>query len=52
MWGYVFDAQATALATARNGTNAADVDAAARQIIRSEGYGPYFTHRLGHGEYL
>ena len=28
----------------------ADVDEAARDVIDYEGYGPYFTHRLGHGE--
>jgi Xaa-Pro dipeptidase len=25
------------------------VDAAARQVIEKAGYGPYFTHRTGHG---
>jgi Xaa-Pro dipeptidase len=52
----VFDivhrAQSTALATARPGTEAGSVDAAARKVITDAGYGPdykYFTHRLGHG---
>ncbi|HVC47713.1 MAG TPA: Xaa-Pro peptidase family protein [Terracidiphilus sp.] len=52
----VFDiihrAQSAALVTARPGVPAADVDAAARKVIVSSGYGPgftYFTHRLGHG---
>ena len=52
----VFDivhrAQSAALATARPGTEAGSVDAAARKVITDAGYGPdykYFTHRLGHG---
>ena len=52
----VFDivkrAQSAALATARPGVPAEDIDAAARKVILNAGYGPdyrYFTHRLGHG---
>jgi Xaa-Pro dipeptidase len=52
----VFDlvqrAQSAALAAARPGVPAADVDAAARKVIVDGGYGPgfkYFTHRVGHG---
>jgi Xaa-Pro dipeptidase len=52
----VFDlvkrAQTAALAAARPGVLAADVDAAARKVIVDGGYGPgftYFTHRVGHG---
>jgi len=48
----VHKAQATALATARPGVPAEDVDATARKVITDAGYGPgfkYFTHRLGHG---
>jgi Xaa-Pro dipeptidase len=52
----VFDlvrrAQSAALAAARPGVQAADVDAAARKIIVDGGYGAgfkYFTHRVGHG---
>ena len=52
----VFDivhrAQSAALATARPGIPAADVDAAARKVIVDAGYGPgfkFFTHRVGHG---
>ena len=48
----VHKAQATALATARPGIPAENVDAAGRKIIIDAGYGPgfkYFTHRLGHG---
>jgi len=52
----VFDiehrAQAAALAAARPGVPAENVDAAARKVIEDAGYGPaykYFTHRVGHG---
>ncbi|MEP6691394.1 MAG: Xaa-Pro peptidase family protein [Gemmatimonadaceae bacterium] len=52
----VFDivhlAQATAVKTARPGLACEAVDAAARGVITSAGYGPdykYFGHRVGHG---
>src|SRR5579884_62620 len=48
----VHSAQSTALAAAKPGVAAADVDAAARRVIVDAGFGPgfkYFTHRLGHG---
>ena len=38
-----------AIAAARPGALARDVDAAARQVIADAGYGAYFTHRTGHG---
>lgn len=36
-------------AAARPGALAAEVDAAARAVITTGGYGPYFVHRVGHG---
>ena len=33
----------------RPGIPMRDIDAAARKVITDAGYGPYFTHRLGHG---
>ena len=52
----VFDivhaAQQAALKQAKPGVQAQSVDAAARDLITSKGYGPdykYFTHRVGHG---
>jgi Xaa-Pro dipeptidase len=52
----VFDivrqAQSAALAAARPGVPCQDIDAAARAVITSAGYGPdykHFTHRVGHG---
>lgn len=42
-------AQEAAVATIRDGVPAAEVDAAARQVIADAGYGDYFTHGTGHG---
>ncbi|MCX7559040.1 Xaa-Pro peptidase family protein [Sulfitobacter sp. F26204] len=38
-----------ALATAKPGVKAHEVDDAARGVIEAAGYGDYFTHRTGHG---
>ncbi|KKB08554.1 peptidase M24 [Devosia geojensis] len=38
-----------AIAAARPGVEARQVDKAARDIIAAEGYGDYFLHRTGHG---
>lgn len=38
-----------ALAAAKPGARAKDVDAAARGVISDAGYGEYFVHRTGHG---
>jgi Xaa-Pro dipeptidase len=48
----VHQAQSSALAAAKPGVQCGDVDAAARKVITSAGFGPdykYFTHRVGHG---
>ena len=45
----VHDAQSAAIARARPGVPAQEVDRAARAVIDKAGYGAYFTHRLGHG---
>jgi Xaa-Pro dipeptidase len=42
-------ANAAGRAAAYPGATAADVDRAAREVIDAAGYGPYFTHRTGHG---
>ncbi|MGB8812079.1 MAG: M24 family metallopeptidase [Paracoccaceae bacterium] len=47
--GVVDAAVRAALAAIRPGVRARDVDAAARGVIVSAGYGDYFTHRTGHG---
>lgn len=38
-----------AIKEVRAGVSFAYIDKIARDIIESEGYGQYFTHRLGHG---
>lgn len=45
----VAEANAAARQVAGPGVPAGKVDAAARQVIEAAGYGPYFTHRTGHG---
>lgn len=42
-------AQAAAVRSVRPGLTVSDVDRAARAIIEEAGFGPYFTHRTGHG---
>lgn len=49
IWDLVFEAQSAAFLAAHNGTVTADVDRAARLTISADGYGRFFTHRLGHG---
>ena len=41
-------ANETAESLIRPGVKLSDLDKAARKIISDEGYGEYFTHRLGH----
>jgi Xaa-Pro dipeptidase len=45
----VEQANAAGRAAARPGVKAGSVDSAAREVIEKAGYGPYFTHRTGHG---
>jgi Xaa-Pro aminopeptidase len=45
----VMAAQEEAFKAIRDGVNARDIDALARNIIEAEGYGRYFIHGLGHG---
>jgi Xaa-Pro aminopeptidase len=45
----VLAAQERGIAALRPGTTAAEVDAAARSVIEEAGFGPSFTHGLGHG---
>ncbi len=49
IYDLVLRANAAGRAASRPGAMAAEVDAAARQVITDGGYGPYFVHRLGHG---
>ncbi|CAO3668824.1 unnamed protein product [Rhizopus stolonifer] len=48
-WYLVKEAQESVLNQISVGNTAAQVDLAARDVIEKAGYGPYFTHRLGHG---
>jgi len=45
----VREANESAVAAARGGINARDLDAVARRCIRRSGFGRYFVHSLGHG---
>ncbi len=47
--GVVERAVQAALAAARPGVEAREVDAAARNVIAEAGYGEFFVHRTGHG---
>jgi Xaa-Pro dipeptidase len=49
IWSVVLEAQGAAIERARPGVPCAEVDAAARRVIKKAGYGEFFTHRLGHG---
>jgi Xaa-Pro aminopeptidase len=49
VYGVVLRAQQRALRAIRAGVAAGDVDAEARAEITEAGFGPYFTHSLGHG---
>jgi Xaa-Pro aminopeptidase len=49
VYGVVLEAQRRAIAAVRPGAIASEVDAAARSCIADAGYGPYFSHGLGHG---
>ena len=45
----VREAQHAAIAAVRPGVTAAEVDEAARKVLRQAGLGRYFTHSTGHG---
>lgn len=49
IWKIVDNARRTGIKTVRIGTPSCRVDAQARGVIEAAGYGPYFTHRTGHG---
>jgi len=49
VYDLVREANAAATVAVRPGVAAEKVDAAARAVISSAGYGQYFTHRTGHG---
>lgn len=49
LYDVCLDAQQAALKACRAGRRGCEVDAVAREIIASAGYGDYFNHGLGHG---
>lgn len=49
IYDIVLRAQEKAIAVAKPGISASDVDKAARGVIKEAGYGERFTHRIGHG---
>jgi Xaa-Pro aminopeptidase len=49
IYGVVASAQRAGTEALAPGTELADVDAAARSVVESAGYGGQFTHGLGHG---
>ena len=49
IYGIVLEAQEAAIAQARGGITAKDLDAVARTSIRNHGYEKFFRHSLGHG---
>jgi Xaa-Pro aminopeptidase len=49
MYALVLKAHAAAMAAAREGIPARELDAVARETMRKAGYGRYFIHSLGHG---
>lgn len=49
VYSVVLEAHMAVLKAAAPGTACRDMDLAGRSVIDRAGYGPYFTHRLGHG---
>ncbi|TFH07357.1 MAG: aminopeptidase P family protein, partial [Candidatus Thorarchaeota archaeon] len=49
VYSIVRKAEETAIEKISRGMNCGTADGVARRIIEDEGYGDYFTHRLGHG---
>ncbi|MEM2146029.1 MAG: Xaa-Pro peptidase family protein [Candidatus Jordarchaeaceae archaeon] len=45
----VLNAQQKAIRLIHPGVNASEIDEAAREVIRSAGYGDFFVHSFGHG---
>jgi Xaa-Pro aminopeptidase len=49
LYASVLEAQEAAIAAVRPGATAADIDAAARRVLRRRKLARYFTHSTGHG---
>lgn len=49
LWHTVQAAQSAGFRLMQPNQTCAEVDAASRDVVKAAGYGPYYTHRLGHG---
>ncbi|KAK7954115.1 X-Pro dipeptidase [Apiospora saccharicola] len=49
IWYTIFAAQSAGFDRMRVNETCSDVDAASRVVVKEAGYGPFYTHRLGHG---
>ena len=49
LYDSVLDAQEAAIAAVRPGVTAAEIDGAARRVLRKRKVAQYFTHSTGHG---
>ncbi|CAH0018573.1 unnamed protein product [Clonostachys rhizophaga] len=49
IWRTVHAAQSAAFERMNVNETCSDVDAASRAVVEQAGFGPFFTHRLGHG---
>ena len=49
VYNIVAAANRAGIAACRPGVKMKDIDRAARKVIEDAGYGPFFTHRTGHG---
>lgn len=49
IYNTVLKANLAGIAAVKPGIPFSQIDLAARKVIEDAGYGPYFTHRLGHG---
>ena len=49
VYAVVDEARRAGIAAVREGAETGAVDRAAREVIERAGYGPFFTHRTGHG---
>ena len=49
VYSIVREANEAAARAVKIGETCENIDRAAREVIEGSGYGPYFTHRLGHG---
>ncbi|KAK8034246.1 X-Pro dipeptidase [Apiospora rasikravindrae] len=49
IWQTVYAAQSAGFERMRANETCSEVDAASRVVVEEAGYGPFYTHRLGHG---